>query len=218
MLLPLPLLVRMLLLLPLPLPVVPCECFIRCSLLVRMLLLLLLPLPSMQSDKENRCCVCGLGPGSGSGSGSGASGPGSGYLRHNIVPHCYRQHFPPFMKSHLSHDIVLLCLSCHQVRVWGVGWGSGGCLHQGSGYVEGWVSGVVLCLICCQGRDCWCGGPGEGRILRVRAPIHRPTHPTTVAHPTPPHPTSPHLACRHAASGTSAAPHPTSPHLTPPGL
>ncbi|GLC42735.1 hypothetical protein PLESTB_001132900 [Pleodorina starrii] len=51
------------------------------------------------SDKENRCCVCGAG---------------GEYLRHSVVPHCYRQHFPPAMKSHLSHDIVLMCPPCHK--------------------------------------------------------------------------------------------------------
>jgi hypothetical protein len=39
----------------------------------------------------------------------------TGYLRHSIVPHTYRRHFPLRFKSHLSHDIVLLCLKCHQV-------------------------------------------------------------------------------------------------------
>lgn len=52
------------------------------------------------SEKDNICCVCGAG---------------EHYLRHSIVPHCYRQHFPEHMKSHLSHDIVLLCVGCHQV-------------------------------------------------------------------------------------------------------
>ena len=51
------------------------------------------------SDKENRCCVCGHD---------------GEYLRHSVVPHVYRQHFPPQMKSHLSHDIVLMCVGCHQ--------------------------------------------------------------------------------------------------------
>ncbi|EFJ48844.1 hypothetical protein VOLCADRAFT_104579 [Volvox carteri f. nagariensis] len=51
------------------------------------------------SDKENRCCVCG------------STGE---YLRHSVVPHCYRQHFPASMKSHLSHDIVLMCPPCHK--------------------------------------------------------------------------------------------------------
>ncbi|KAL6747759.1 hypothetical protein V8C86DRAFT_3033466 [Haematococcus lacustris] len=32
----------------------------------------------------------------------------------SIVPHCYRRYFPLHYKSHLSHDIVLLCLRCHQ--------------------------------------------------------------------------------------------------------
>ncbi|WIA22364.1 hypothetical protein OEZ85_004673 [Tetradesmus obliquus] len=52
------------------------------------------------SDKDNRCVVCGQE---------------GEYLRHSIVPHCYRQHFPPAMKSHLSHDVVLLCVGCHQI-------------------------------------------------------------------------------------------------------
>lgn len=34
--------------------------------------------------------------------------------RHHVVPACYRALFPEHMKSHLSHDIVLLCAgSCH---------------------------------------------------------------------------------------------------------
>ncbi len=53
-----------------------------------------------QSDKENRCCVCGRR---------------GNYLRHNVVPYCYRSLFPLSMKSHLSHDIVLLCQECQQV-------------------------------------------------------------------------------------------------------
>lgn len=34
-------------------------------------------------------------------------------LRKNIVPHEYRRHFPNEMKDHNSHDILLLCTSCH---------------------------------------------------------------------------------------------------------
>ncbi|KAK3258710.1 hypothetical protein CYMTET_32256, partial [Cymbomonas tetramitiformis] len=49
------------------------------------------------ADKDNRCCVCGRE---------------GDYLRHSVVPHCYRQHFPETMRSHLSHDIVLLCVPC----------------------------------------------------------------------------------------------------------
>eukprot|EP00241_Pyramimonas_parkeae_P015316 CAMPEP_0114285810 /NCGR_PEP_ID=MMETSP0059-20121206/5405_1 /TAXON_ID=36894 /ORGANISM="Pyramimonas parkeae, Strain CCMP726" /LENGTH=555 /DNA_ID=CAMNT_0001406773 /DNA_START=243 /DNA_END=1910 /DNA_ORIENTATION=+ len=51
------------------------------------------------SDKSNICCVCGHK---------------GKYLRHSVVPPCYRQHFPEEMKSHLSHDIVLVCVECKQ--------------------------------------------------------------------------------------------------------
>lgn len=34
-------------------------------------------------------------------------------VRKNIVPHEYRRHFPAEMKDHNSHDILLLCTSCH---------------------------------------------------------------------------------------------------------
>ena len=30
-----------------------------------------------------------------------------------VIPHLYRQHFPLRMKSHSSHDVVLLCAVCH---------------------------------------------------------------------------------------------------------
>lgn len=33
-----------------------------------------------------------------------------------VVPACYRRCFPQHLKSHRSHDIVLLCVDCHQVR------------------------------------------------------------------------------------------------------
>eukprot|EP00798_Chlamydomonas_sp_ICE-L_P022879 gene22879-30054_t len=52
------------------------------------------------ADKENRCCVCGLD---------------GEYLRHQIVPRCYRSRFPGMYKTHLSHDIVLMCRACHQM-------------------------------------------------------------------------------------------------------
>lgn len=35
--------------------------------------------------------------------------------RKNIVPHEYRRHFPIQMKDHNSHDVLLLCTSCHAV-------------------------------------------------------------------------------------------------------
>jgi hypothetical protein len=51
------------------------------------------------AEKANRCAVCG---------------DTHQYLRHSVVPPTYRQHFPEAMKSHLSHDIVLLCVPCKQ--------------------------------------------------------------------------------------------------------
>ncbi|XP_052000962.1 exonuclease 3'-5' domain-containing protein 2-like [Xyrauchen texanus] len=59
--------------------------------------------PESQKDyyliaKENLCVVCGKA---------------ESYIRKNIVPHEYRRHFPAEMKDHNSHDILLLCTSCH---------------------------------------------------------------------------------------------------------
>ncbi|XP_010510021.1 PREDICTED: protein RRP6-like 3 isoform X3 [Camelina sativa] len=42
-------------------------------------------------------------------------GEGKHYLRYRIIPSCYRVHFPEHLKSHRSHDIVLLCVDCHEV-------------------------------------------------------------------------------------------------------
>lgn len=50
--------------------------------------------------KENKCVVCGRA---------------DDLLRKNVVPHEYRKLFPLVMKSKTSHDIVLLCLPCHQL-------------------------------------------------------------------------------------------------------
>ncbi|XP_054742283.1 exonuclease 3'-5' domain-containing protein 2 [Anastrepha obliqua] len=53
-----------------------------------------------QTPKENRCVVCGrLDP----------------LSRKNVVPREYRKHFPVVMKSHTSHDVLLLCPDCHQL-------------------------------------------------------------------------------------------------------
>lgn len=48
--------------------------------------------------KENVCVVCGKT---------------DSYIRKNVVPHEYRKHFPIEMKDHNSHDVLLLCTSCH---------------------------------------------------------------------------------------------------------
>uniref|UniRef100_A0A7S1SY78 3'-5' exonuclease domain-containing protein n=1 Tax=Tetraselmis chuii TaxID=63592 RepID=A0A7S1SY78_9CHLO len=51
------------------------------------------------TSKSNHCVVCG------------ESGH---YLRYRVVPSCYRRHFPLHLKTHRSHDIVLVCISCHE--------------------------------------------------------------------------------------------------------
>lgn len=50
-------------------------------------------------DRDNQCVVCGNK---------------DKYLKYHIVPALYRQHFPNSFKSHRSHDVVLLCLECHE--------------------------------------------------------------------------------------------------------
>uniref|UniRef100_A0A1A9ZM47 Exonuclease 3'-5' domain-containing protein 2 n=1 Tax=Glossina pallidipes TaxID=7398 RepID=A0A1A9ZM47_GLOPL len=53
-----------------------------------------------QTPKENRCVVCG---------------ERNAFVRKNIVPREYRKHFPVVLKSHTSHDVLLLCPKCHQI-------------------------------------------------------------------------------------------------------
>ncbi|CAK1600277.1 unnamed protein product [Parnassius mnemosyne] len=52
-----------------------------------------------QLTKENKCVVCGSN---------------NSYIRKNVVPREYRKYFPEIMKDHSSHDVVLLCVECHQ--------------------------------------------------------------------------------------------------------
>ena len=53
--------------------------------------------------KENVCVVCGRD---------------DSYMRKNIIPHDYRKHFPACMKDHHSHDVLLLCPSCHMISTY----------------------------------------------------------------------------------------------------
>lgn len=50
--------------------------------------------------KDNACVVCGSK---------------ESLLRKNVVPREYRRNFPDVMKHHISHDILLLCVQCHQL-------------------------------------------------------------------------------------------------------
>lgn len=47
---------------------------------------------------DNRCVVCGVE---------------HRLVRHHVIPHSYRRHFPMRIKSHSSHDVVLMCVACH---------------------------------------------------------------------------------------------------------
>ena len=51
------------------------------------------------AGKVNRCVVCGAA---------------AGLSRHHIVPSVYRRHLPRAVKEHAHHDVVLLCLDCHE--------------------------------------------------------------------------------------------------------
>ena len=51
----------------------------------------------MRSDKKNECVACGNT---------------EHHMRHYVVPFAYRTLFPKKFKSHLSHDVVILCPTC----------------------------------------------------------------------------------------------------------
>lgn len=51
-----------------------------------------------QSIKRNCCVACGCD---------------ENYRRHYIVPYAYRARFPPQFKTHMPHDVVILCPDCH---------------------------------------------------------------------------------------------------------
>jgi hypothetical protein len=51
------------------------------------------------SIMENKCVNCGS----------------EDYLtRHHVVPICYRKHFPLHLKSHNFHDVLSMCIDCHE--------------------------------------------------------------------------------------------------------
>ena len=52
----------------------------------------------LRSTKRNICVACGQG---------------ENIIRHYIIPHSYRSLLPIEYKSHMSHDIVILCPNCH---------------------------------------------------------------------------------------------------------
>ena len=52
------------------------------------------------ANRENKCVVCGST---------------KDYARFFIIPSLYRTHLPDGLKSHRSHDIVLMCFGCHDL-------------------------------------------------------------------------------------------------------
>lgn len=50
------------------------------------------------TNRENKCVVCGHN---------------ENFLRFHVVPTLYRSHFPDSLKSHRSHDVLLMCFDCH---------------------------------------------------------------------------------------------------------
>lgn len=52
----------------------------------------------LRAPKQNVCVSCGSG---------------GHHMRHYIVPYSYRTLLPEEYKSHMSHDIVILCPDCH---------------------------------------------------------------------------------------------------------
>jgi hypothetical protein len=51
------------------------------------------------STMDNKCVNCGTE---------------SFLTRHHVVPICYRKHFPLNMKSHNFHDVLSMCMDCHE--------------------------------------------------------------------------------------------------------
>ncbi|CAH9089271.1 unnamed protein product [Cuscuta europaea] len=51
-------------------------------------------------NKQNVCVRCG---------------EGDRYLRYRIIPLCYIKHFPEHFNSYRYHNLVLLCVDCHEI-------------------------------------------------------------------------------------------------------
>ena len=54
--------------------------------------------PYTTAEKENICVVCGSK---------------EDITRHHVVPRCFRKHFPIERKEHAIHDVLILCIKCH---------------------------------------------------------------------------------------------------------
>lgn len=56
--------------------------------------------PFYMQGRKNECVVCGRK---------------DQLSRHHVVPHCYRTHMSDDIKSASYHDVLALCIDCHQV-------------------------------------------------------------------------------------------------------
>jgi len=54
--------------------------------------------PYMTAYKANKCAVCGSE---------------DKITRHHVVPYCFRKHFPERLKRHRMHDVLPMCVKCH---------------------------------------------------------------------------------------------------------
>ncbi len=54
--------------------------------------------PYTTAEKHNICVVCGTD---------------QDITRHHVVPRCFRKHFPMKRKEHAIHDVLILCINCH---------------------------------------------------------------------------------------------------------
>ena len=54
--------------------------------------------PYFTEPIENRCVVCGSE---------------KELTRHHCVPYCFRRYFPAHYKDHLYHDVLTVCVDCH---------------------------------------------------------------------------------------------------------
>lgn len=54
--------------------------------------------PYNTAFKQNICVVCGKE---------------NEITRHHVVPRCFRKHFPSPLKEHAVHDVLILCVNCH---------------------------------------------------------------------------------------------------------
>lgn len=57
--------------------------------------------PERNVPVENKCVVCG-------------NNTIAELSRHHTIPECFRKYFPHRWKSYRSHDIVVMCIDCHQ--------------------------------------------------------------------------------------------------------